>query len=408
MEKIALTKSQARRYLIAYHFLQDDARLNSDDAIVDYVRKVGCIQFDPLDVVGRNPDLVLQARSPCYKKGDVEKLLYRDRRLFDVWDKKMSICAVEDWPYFSRFRESFRPYLRKFADAVKSITRYLQEHEYAYSSDFAMEEKVDWHYGPQRLAKAALECMCYAGLAVVHHKKGARRYYCLAENFIPRRLLDAPDPNRTREKYHEWFVLRRLNGVGLLWNRGVGGIWGSNVGFRNEEFKSEHRKRVFEALLRKKEIVEIEIDSVSYPFYLDRERLPLLEASIENIVPEANVRFLAPLDNLLWDRDLISAIFDFDYKWEVYVPPAQRKYGYYVLPVLCGERFIGRTEMRVEKKERLIVQSFWWEEGVTPRKKYAGILKKGFRRFAEYGLCEETTSCDLAGGSARKLKEGAK
>ncbi|MDR1620932.1 MAG: winged helix DNA-binding domain-containing protein [Synergistaceae bacterium] len=387
MTKIVLTKSQARRYLIAYHSLKDETCLDSDDAIVDYIRKVGCIQFDPLDVVGRNPDLVLQARCARYKKGGVEKLLYREKRLFDVWDKKMSICSVDDWPYFSRFRESFRPYLRKFARAVEFITGYLREHECACSSDFEMEEKVDWHYGPQRLAKAALECMCYSGLAVVHHKKKARRYYCLAENFISERLLSAPDPNRTEEEYHEWFVLRRLNGVGLLWNRGIGGVWGSNVGFRNEEFRSPHRNKTFEALLRKKKIVELEIGAIPYLFYLDREKLPLLETSIESAVPENNARFLAPLDNLLWDRYLISAIFDFDYKWEVYVPPSQRKYGYYVLPVLCGESFVGRTEMRVEKENRLTVQSFWWEDDVTVKRKYAGSLKKAFQRFAEYNLC---------------------
>lgn len=76
--------------------LCDDTMLESVDSIVAYIRKVGCIQYDPLNVVGRNPDLVLQSRCGSYRKNDIEKHLYSDRVLFDVWDKNMSICATSD------------------------------------------------------------------------------------------------------------------------------------------------------------------------------------------------------------------------------------------------------------------------------------------------------------------------
>lgn len=91
--------------------------------------------------------------------------------------------------------------------------------DFACSSDFEFDEKVDWHYGPQRLAKAALECMCYAGLAVVRHKKGTRRYYCLSDKYISEKYFTMPKPNNTDEEYFKWVVLRRINNIGVLWNR---------------------------------------------------------------------------------------------------------------------------------------------------------------------------------------------
>ncbi len=384
MKKIVITRAQARRYLLRHHHLTEDTRLSGADAVVDYVRKVGCIQYDPLDVVGRNPDLVLQARVAGYRKGDIGTLLYGEKRLFDVWDKNMSICAVGDWPYFSRFRERFRPRCEAFAPAIGHITRYLKENGSACSSDFELEERVDWHYGPQRLAKAALECMCYAGLAVVHHKKGTRRYYCLAEDFVPPHLVAADDLNRSDRDYRAWQVLRRINGIGLLWNRG-GDAW---LGLR--DFKSADRAEGFDALLKKKRIVPVETEGLSSPLYLDRENLPLLEACRDEPASDGEVRIMAPLDNMLWDRKLLAGLFDFDYKWEVYVPQSKRKYGYYVLPVLCGERFVGRIEMRTEKSTRtLVVQSFHPEPDV-PATTHALAINKEIRRFENYNLCEKT------------------
>jgi len=92
---------------VIYQHLCDNTALESTENIIDYISKVGCIQYDPLDVVGRNPDLVLQARFSLYKKGDIEKYLYSDRVLFYVWDKNMSICPISDWAYFGRYRKKY-------------------------------------------------------------------------------------------------------------------------------------------------------------------------------------------------------------------------------------------------------------------------------------------------------------
>lgn len=377
------SKEQICNYLVRYQHLCDDSILKSTDSIVGYIRKVGCIQYDPLNVVGRNPDLVLQSRCRSYQKGDIEKYLYSDRVLFDVWDKNMSICDARDWSCFQRYRQKYLLWCNEHKDTIDKITEYLEVKEYACSSDFAFDEKVGWHYGPQRLAKAALECMCYAGLAVVHHKKGTRRYYCLAEKYISEKYFSMPSPYNTEDEYFKWFVLRRINSIGILWNKQ------SNAWLGVNGLKSEDRNRAFNVLLNEGKISEINVEGMKYPLYIATENLGLLEVSVKNTIKSSYARILAPLDNLLWDRKLIAELFDFEYKWEVYTPSAQRKYGYYVLPILCDNKLLARIEMETDKEsETLIVKNFWPQDGMDISKYRSNIIS-GINIFKEYNLCDK-------------------
>ncbi|WP_159448907.1 DNA glycosylase AlkZ-like family protein [Provencibacterium massiliense] len=377
------SRRQLCRYMVEYHHLSAASALHGMEELEGYLRKVGCVQYDPLDVVGRNPDLVFQSRWSGYRKGQYERLLYRERRFFDMWDKNMSICAVEDWPCFARTRERPLRWCREHPAAIEEITAYLKKHESACSSDFVMEERVLWWYGQQRLAKAALEAMCYAGLALVHHKKGTRRYYCLSERALPPGLLSAPDPNPTPQDYARWQVLRRVGSVGALPDRpgdawlGIGGM------------DAAARSRAFAELEECGALAAVAVEGMKSPLYVKTQDLPLLEGC-QRPLPLGTARILAPLDNLIWDRRLIEALFGFAYRWEVYTPAQKRQYGYYVLPVLAGERFLGRIELATDRERgRLIVKNFWWEEGAKRSAAAREAVTRGLRRFMRYNRCGE-------------------
>ena len=396
-KRVAISKADARNYLLRYHHLTDDTALAHGD-VEAYVRKVGCVQFDPIDVVGFNSDLVLQSRVAGYRRGDVEEHLYERRRLFDAWDKNMSICSVEDWPCFARTRRHAASRIEGLARGVEIATAYLHEHEYASSADFdaeEMNEKIHWYWGSHRLAKAALEYMCHAGLAVVHHRQGSRRFFCLAENFIPADILRAPDPNADDGDFRRWLVRRRIDAVGLLWNRG-GDAWLGTI-----DFKSEHRNGAFDALLAEGTIAAVEVEGVKHPVYISAGNLPLLEAACgAPPVPRSNVRIIAALDNLVWERKLLRELWDFDYKWEVYVPAGKRQYGYYTLPVLAGDRFVGRIELRTERpsaeRRTLKAISFWREESAKRTDYSVADLRKSLARFARYNRCGDlAVDCGL-------------
>ena len=375
------TRQQVKQYIIRYQGLCDESDLKNDQDICDFVKKVGCIQFDPLDAAGRNADLVLQARMKRYQRDDLYRLLYEDRRLFDCWDKNMSICRVEDWPCFEPFRQRYRPWLKKHEAAVQEVKDYLRIHEWAGSTDIESHERVTWHFGEQSLVRAILECMCYSGEAIVHHKSGTRRYYGLADTWIDAVYYQQPCPFQTIADYHEWLVLRRINSVGCLWDRPSDAFLGIY------DFKSADRKGALKRLCEKGVLTSFQTADIDAVFYIDRKNVSLLEQDEE--LHSRNMRILAPLDNMLWDRRLIEALFDFKYRWEVYVPAKQRQYGYYVMPLLYRDTLVGRIELKTDRTtSTLIVKHVWWEKQ-SDAKRYEKTLARCLKQFMKYNRCTQ-------------------
>ncbi|MCK5327839.1 MAG: AlkZ family DNA glycosylase, partial [Candidatus Latescibacteria bacterium] len=353
-----MTKRQARRFLLAHQGLWPPYESEGKSGVIETLRRVGCIQFDPLDIVGRNPELVLQARVSDFRPVMLRELLYQDRKLLDGWDKNMSIYGVADWPYFRRRRESALRYYgessRPATAILPQIRKAIEERGPLSSIDLDFDQTVDWSWAPTRIARAALESMYSWGELIVHHKVHTRKVYDFTSRHIPEELLSASDSNETGEQYHDWYVLRRIGSVGLLWNRS-GGAW---LGI--SELKSKERKATLTRLLRQGKVVEVQVEGIEPPLYMRSEDKSCLDRTLDSdsLSPRATV--MAPLDNLLWDRRLAKELFDFDYRWEVYKPVAERRYGYYVLPVLHGDRFVARFEPGRDKKNGALIIKKWW------------------------------------------------
>ena len=313
MGELTLTNRQARRFLLAHQGLWPPHALQGKAGVLAFVGRVGCIQFDPLNIVGRNPELVLQARVADFRPEMLDELLYQDRALLDGWDKNMSIYAVEDWPCFARRRESAR---RHYGDPSRPATAILPQVRQAIeergplsSIDLEFNQTVNWSWVPTRIARAALESMYWWGELVVHHKVNTRKVYDFARRHIAEELLSAPDPNPTEEQYHDWTVKRRIGCIGLLWNC-AGDAW---LGLRvrpGSAFKSAHRKAALERLMERGEVLEVNVEGIRWPCYMRSADHPTLERSLfqdreqdldaHESTPRAAI--LAPLDNLMWDR----------------------------------------------------------------------------------------------------------
>ncbi len=380
---LILTKQQARRFILAHQGLWPPCQLEGKDGILQYIRRVGCVQFDPLNIVGHNQDLVLQARVSGYRPLLLRELLYLDRQLLDGWDKNMSIYPVEDWPCFQRNREAARGYLgnakRPATAILPQVRKEFEMRGPLSSADLDYNQKVNWAWAPTRLSRAVLESMYFWGELIIHHKERTRRVYDLASRHIPADLLAASDPNITEEQYHDWYMLRRIGAIGMLWNKS-GDAW---LGI--SDFKSKERTGALKRLLNMGAVFECNVEGIKMPLLMRTEDKPRLDnvLTAETLPWEATI--LAPLDNLLWDRQLIKELFDFDYRWEVYKPVTERTYGYYVLPVLYGGGFIARFEPGLDKKtDRLVIKNWWWEPGVRPSRRMKSDLARCFRRFAVY------------------------
>ena len=380
MREITVTKQQAHHFLLAYHGLGGKRLFAGKQGILDYINRVGCIQFDPLNIVGHNHELVLQARVKGFKPEMLQELLYAERTLIDGWDKNMSIYCTEDWPYFNRQRETAKQRLggaeKPINMVLPQIRKEIEQRGPLSSLELDYKETVDWFWAPTRISRAAMESMYYWGELIIHHKAYTRRIYDFASRNIPGELLSAHDPNPTEEEYYAWYVLRRIGSVGLLWNKA------SDAWLGIEGLKSSERNQAFNSLVEAEKIIPVNVEGIEIPLYIKSECRVLMEKVIGQKPSAGRAIILAPLDNMLWDRKLIKELFGFDYKWEVYKPVSERSYGYYVLPVLYGDRFIARFEPGWDKTSgTIIVKNWWWEPGVKAGKGLKGELDKCFKTF---------------------------
>ncbi|NQV14210.1 winged helix-turn-helix domain-containing protein [bacterium] len=379
---LTLSKEQARRFILAHQGLGPKPEFRGKSGALDFVRRVGCIQYDPLNIVGGNSDLVLQARIPEYMPSILTELLYHDRKLLDGWDKNMSIYSTGDWPYFQRLRKAANNNAR-ISDPIDKILPQIRlaiEKQGPLSSlDLNFKKKIDWSWAPARLSRAALESMYFWGELTIHHRIHTRRVYDFMSRHFSEELLSATDPNETEAQYHDWYVHRRLGSVGLMWDK-AGDAWLGMSGI-----KSKERKATLTRLLKRSLVRQIQVAGISELCYVRTVDVEHLNKCLETKSRSSRAIILAPLDNLLWDRRFIKALFDFYYIWEVYKPAAERRFGYYVLPILYKDKFIARFEPGRDKPSNaLIIKKWWWEPGIKRSAKMQADLILCFRRFLKY------------------------
>ena len=389
-----ITPDQARQFILLKQGLLGRHRFAGKDGAYQYVRQAGCIQYDPVDVCGRNAELTLQSRVKGFTKRMLDDLLYRDRLLVAYADKELSIWPSEDWPYFASYRERSMALGKTFSgipELEEEAIRHIRANGPVSSDSLPLEGTVFWHssmhwsghwHKESPAARSVLEQLYTDGVLLIHHKSGTRKFYDLAEKYLPADLLAAPDPCPDESARLDWRVLRRIGAVGLLWNRRSDAWLGISMA-------AEERDAAFARLEKAGRITPVRVEGLRFPLYVLNTDLPLLESVRSGQADcKARLEFLAPLDPMLWDRKLIEALFGFQYSWEIYTPASKRKYGYYVLPVLYGDRLVGRIEPKADRKANsLTVQNIWFEPGVRQTKTLSGMIDKAVCRLARFNGC---------------------
>jgi uncharacterized protein YcaQ len=359
--------------------------------LADVVERLGTVQVDPLAPMGRSHDLVLQARVDGYRVDGWHGPAYAERRWLDGWDKQACLTLAEDWParrlFFERFAERWRSFLEEHADAVGATLARL-EHDGPSTTlgfdDAARDDLRGSWYGP-RLVKHVLRALWDTGRVVTVGREAGRHVYDVAERGLPERARRAPVLSDADAL--DRLVRRRVQAAGAL--RVAADASTCTLPGGAAERRAALARAVREGTL---EAWDVEGDAyVAGPGLLDRA--PPVDDDV--------ARVLAPLDALLWDRRGAADLFGFEYVWEVYKPASERRWGYYVVPVVVGERFVARFDGRL-LGERLSVHGWWWEAGVDGRTPgVAAALEAGLARFLAY---LGATSVALPTGLDRKIR----
>lgn len=369
-----LSRAVARRFLVLRHLLAPPRSLPPEpESVLRVVERLGSLQFDPLEVAGRNHDLVLLSRIAGYRRTWTDGWLYGpDRRLYETYNKGLSIVPTAELPWFrltwDRNHERLHGEGEAFhthAALVDELLTRIREGGELLPREVGPRQAIEWYWRPTNQVRAILEGLAEAGILGIARREGNLRVYDLVERLFAPELL-ATRVSETEQRRHR--LLSRYRGGGLLGSGGQAELW-----YGTGRTAAE-RTQLREELVAEVRLVPVEVEGLKGHRFVVADDLGLVDAAEREVAAgaspggmEPGVAFLAPLDPFVWDRDLLRRLFDFDYVWEVYVPASKRRWGYYVLPILYGDRLVGRIEPRIDRRARALrVVGLWWEPGFDP------------------------------------------
>ena len=369
MSPLTISADHARRFLVTRHLLAPARSLPAEpESVLTTVERLGLLQFDPLEVPGaRNHDLVLHARIGGYRREWADEWLYGpDRRLIELYNKSLNIVPMAELPHYRiAWKRSGDYYndriLAEQGDVAKAILKRLKTDAPLSTAAFTEHaHNIDWWWAPTRASRAVMEALFVTGRIGIARRDGNRRYYDLIERLVPAELLKRSEPEEEAMTHR---LLSRYRATGMTMPSN-----GTQSEVMYSAGSTDDRVRRTARLVEDGVLLQVEVEGLKGTRYILAAEEPILDSTADPASITPSVSFLAPLDPLTWDRKgLLRGLFGFDYLWEVYVPEAKRRWGYYVLPILFGDRFVGRIEPRLDRKARaLAIVGIWFEPWFEP------------------------------------------
>jgi uncharacterized protein YcaQ len=368
-----------RRHVIGWQRYATRPRRSGADEVHAEVRRLSCVQLDSISTVERAHRITLGARLGDHPREAVSELLAAGR-LFEFWAHEMCLIAIEDYPLHRALMEEMRSGHRWFGDVearhpglAAEVTAVIRERGPLGSRHFdGTGPGGMWNWKP---AKVVLEYLHSSGVLVTAGRQGFQRIYELSERVIPREVLDAPVPSEA--EYRRAFALRAIEGRGALTAAGVR----EHCRLRGGVAQLQPH---LDALVDECAIRRLEVEDGGPPVYLPAEA--------ELVEPTRGSVLIAPFDNLMWDKPFVERLFGFTPMIEVYKPAPQRVYGYYVLPLVWGDRIVGRADLKTDRKQgELRLLAFHRERGVRASKALDAALDSALARLARVAGVESWT-----------------
>jgi hypothetical protein len=359
--------------------------------VEDTIERLNCVQIDTINVVERAHYFTLWTRLGQYRKEDLYRLAYEDRRIFEGWGHAMCYMPMDHYRYLiAANKERAKSkiihtgwFSRVDPDIVEAALERVTKEGPLGSGDFEGKKSSSgwWGWKP---SKRALEALFSAGDLMVTRRDGFQRIYDLTERILPS-WVDTSEP--TEEERNRFFVTRTLGSLGAIKPIDVKSYyhaWCVKLGLSTKEIQA-----LLDGLVDEGAAVSLSVKGINKPYYCLSEDVPLLGELEKNWVYNG-VRFANYFDSLLWNADRLEELFGFERVLEVYLKPEQRKYGYFTTPILYGDQLVGRLDPKLERKEqKLIVRGLWYEDGFKPDELYQNEFEKTLEDFARFNGVEK-------------------
>lgn len=379
MTPLVISAQAARRLAVGKQLLAGGVGGTGPDSIIETIRSLGCLQIDPISVVAPTQAVVLWSRLGTYDRAHLEDLAWSRRALFMYWAHAASLVLTEDFPIHqlrmrrwgrgdSAWERRTREWMKENSRLRRHVVSELRRRGPLRLRDFEDRAVVSWGstgWTEGRNVSRMLEFLWAQGKVTVAGRQGVERLWDLSDEWFPewtpRVSLHATEAVRRA-------VLRSLGALGVATPKQITGHFTRGM--------YPGAARVMDRLVAGRNIQPVAVtdgDS-TWPgrWFIRSDDLPLLEGlGQDDWRPRTTM--LSPFDNLICDRARTELMFGFHYRTEFYVPRSKRQYGYYVMPVLRGDRLIGRADIaRDPAGGRLVVKALHAEDG-APDEAAAGI-----------------------------------
>lgn len=376
-----LTRSHIRTMLLAAQGLTTSPpSVTTKEDVRRIIRQMHFLQIDTISVVNRSPYLVLYSRLGAYTPDWLTDLL-EEGHLMEYWAHAACFLPIEDYPLYraiqtnngSGYVDGWFEWVKNNRSAVDAILSHVRHHGEVRSADFERKDGKSGGWWEWKTEKQVLEYLFSQGELMIARRHNFHRIYDLRERIVPE-WDDANTPDM--EEVERTFVANAVKALGAPTAKWVADY------FRRHQRQSLHWVK---QLTKEGELIAFEVEKWNEPVYVHRDNLPLLEAIQNGTHQATRTVLLSPFDPITCDRVRAYTLFDFDYKIEVYTPAAKRRYGYFTLPILHGDRLIGRLDPKAHRKEgRMEIRNIHFEPDVDITDGVLVELRAAIQDFADW------------------------
>lgn len=365
---LQISNKDARRVILGLQGLADQPHIAfKKDGLLNLILRLGYVQVDSIQWVERAQHMILHARNQTYRPHHLKNLLENDRTLFENWTHDASVIPSQFYPYWRhKFVREKQKIIRQFTNwqgdgyvvHCEELIKKISSDGPLRSRDLvpqksAPREMWQWHDG-----KAALEFLWRTGELCICGREGFQKKYDLAEKGV---CADHFSNRVTHDEFVDWACRAALDRLGFGSAGDIARYWDIvTISEVNEWLASQGNDAV----------VPVQVEGNDKADHKQIHARADISSVLENqIDPPKRMRVLSPFDPVIRDRKRLSWLFGFDYRIEIYVPEAKRKWGYYVFPLLESDRVVGRIDMRALRRDQILeVKKVWFEPGIKPSK----------------------------------------
>ncbi len=389
MTRPILRNADARRLFLHRHALCEAGGPADGADLMGVIHRLGFVQVDSIDTVARAHHMILASRRRAYRPKRLKLLAERDRRLFEHWTHDAALIPVEFFPWwrrkFERDAARLEPRWRRwqgedFLSRFETVLARIRDHGPVTAREVGEGEARSpggwWEWHP---SKAALEYLWRTGSLAVAGRDGFQKVFDLTERVIPG-AFDGPVPET--EAMVDWACRGALARLGFATSGEMSAFWALATPAEAKDWCAAQA-----------DLVEIDVEGADGRLRRSFARPDAFEAAEAAPAPPSRLRVLSPFDPALRDRARAERLFGFHYRIEVFVPKEKRRFGYYVFPLMEGDRLVGRIDMR-RRAGALEVDALWPEPGVGFGKGRMARLEAELVRVASFGGCEAVRFLD--------------